>query len=74
MSRTRLQEAAQSYENDTLCVVTAPELYTTKTLAGNEAHSPQDDLRQQYAALSVRVDELHELRSREGYGASDCQG
>jgi hypothetical protein len=39
------------------------------TAVGNQAHSTKDDLCQQYAALSERVDELHELRRREGYGA-----
>jgi hypothetical protein len=68
-ARQRPQEAARSYENDALCVVTAPEPYTTKTSAGNQVYSPTDELHQQYVALSERVDELHELRRREGYGA-----
>ena len=57
------------YENDALCVVTAPGHHTTKTSAGNEAQSPVDELRQQFVALSERVEELHELRRGEGYGA-----
>jgi hypothetical protein len=69
MTRQRPQEATQSYEYDASCVVAAPGQYTTKKSAGNQVESPVDELRQQYAALSERVDELRELRKREGYGA-----
>jgi hypothetical protein len=68
-ARQRPQEAVRSYENDVLRVVTAPGPYTTKAAAGNQAQSPVDEIRQQYVALSERVDELHELRRGEGYGA-----
>jgi len=68
-ARTRPQEAARSYENDALRVVTDPGHHTTKMSAENEAHSPTDELCRQYAALSERVDKLHELRRGEGYGA-----